>query len=163
MTALPRRPPAQPRFLGRRITPLNQRRLGLFRANRRGFWALWIFLALFIVSLFAEFIANDRPLLVSFDGHFYVPVLHDYTETTFGGDFETFADYKDPYVAGTDQCQGLDDLAADPLQLRHGRARSVRGRRPRRPTGIIGSAPTIRPATCWRGSSTAFASRSSSA
>ena len=106
MTALPDTLPAQPRFLGRRITPLTQRRLYLFRANKRGFWALWIFLALFIISLFAEFIANDRPILVSFDGHFYVPVLQDYTETTFGGDFETFADYKDPYVAGLINAKG---------------------------------------------------------
>ncbi|HSY85829.1 MAG TPA: ABC transporter permease [Verrucomicrobiae bacterium] len=106
MTALTEAPPARPRFLGRRITPLTQRRLALFRANRRGFWALWIFLALFFVSLFAEFIANDRPLLVRFDGHFYVPVLNDYTETTFGGDFETFADYRDPYVAGLINAKG---------------------------------------------------------
>jgi microcin C transport system permease protein len=106
MTALTEAPPARPRFLGRRITPLTQRRLALFRANRRGFWALWIFLALFFVSLFAEFIANDRPLLIRFDGHFYVPVLKDYTETTFGGDFETFADYRDPYVAGLINAKG---------------------------------------------------------
>jgi microcin C transport system permease protein len=106
MTALPEILPVQPRFLGRRIRPLTQRRLTLFRANKRGFWALWIFLALFIVSLFAEFIANDRPILVRFDGHFYAPVLWDYTETTFGGDFETFADYKDPYVAGLINAKG---------------------------------------------------------
>jgi len=106
MTALPDTLPAQPRFLGRRITPLTRRRLVLFRANQRGFWALWIFLALFIISLFAEFIANDRPILVRFDGHFYMPVLRDYTETTFGGDFETFADYKDPYVAGLINAKG---------------------------------------------------------
>jgi len=106
MTALPETLPAQPRFLGRRITPLTQRRLTLFRAHRRGFWSLWIFLTLFIVSLFAEFIANDRPILVSFNGHFYVPVLQDYPETTFGGDFETFADYKDPYVAGLINAKG---------------------------------------------------------
>ena len=61
---------------------------------------------LFVVSLFAEFIANDRPLLVRFDGHFYVPVLLDYPETTFGGDFETVADYKDPYVAGLIKAKG---------------------------------------------------------
>ena len=98
MTALPDTLPVRPRFLGRRITPLTERRLALFRANKRGFWAMWIFLTLFVISLFAEFIANDRPILIRFDGHFYCPVLFDYTETTFGGDFETFADYKDPYV-----------------------------------------------------------------
>ena len=61
--------------LGRRLTPLTRRRLENFRANRRGFWSLWIFLILFFVSLFAEFIANDRPLLVRFDGAFYFPVV----------------------------------------------------------------------------------------
>jgi len=98
--------PARPRFLGLRISPLNQRRWAVFRANRRGFWSLWIFLALFVFSLFAEFIANDKPLLVQFDGHYYMPALIDYPETTFGGDFETSADYKDPYVAGLIQAKG---------------------------------------------------------
>jgi len=106
MTALPEAVPVRPRFLGRPITPLTPRRLALFRANKRGFWAMWIFLTLFIVSLFANFIANDRPLLIRFDGHFYFPVVADYTETTFGGDFETFADYKDPYVAGLINAKG---------------------------------------------------------
>ena len=81
-----------------RLTPLTRRRLANFRANRRGFWSLWIFLALFFTSLFAEFIANDRPLLVAYDGHFYTPVFFDYPETTFGGEFPTEADYRDPYV-----------------------------------------------------------------
>ena len=78
MTTLAEAAPAAPRFLGFRITPLTQRRLAAFRANRRGFVSLWIFLALFGVSLFAELIANDRPILVRYDGHFYVPVLQDY-------------------------------------------------------------------------------------
>ena len=86
------------RFLGRRITPLTRRRLEAFRRNRRGFWSLWIFLALFCVSLFAEFIANDRPLLVRYDGGWYFPVVESYPETTFGGFFPTAADYRDPEV-----------------------------------------------------------------
>jgi microcin C transport system permease protein len=81
------------------LSPLNRRRLANFRANRRGYWSLWIFLALFLMSLFAELIANDRPLLVFYDGAPYVPVLEAYPETAFGGEFETEADYRDPFVA----------------------------------------------------------------
>jgi microcin C transport system permease protein len=86
-------------FLGRRITPLTRRRLDSFRANRRGFWSLWIFLALFGVSLFAEFIANDRPILIRFDGAWYFPVVRDYAETDFDGVLPTEADYRDAAVA----------------------------------------------------------------
>src|SRR3546814_6733148 len=89
---------AADRLLGMEISPLNRRRLQNFRANARGFWSLWIFLALFVLTLFAEFIANDRPFLVYYDGDFYVPVLADYPETTFGGSFETATEYKDPVV-----------------------------------------------------------------
>src|SRR5262249_44178608 len=85
-------------FLGRRISPLARRRLDSFRHNRRGFWALWIFLAVFLLTLFAEFIANDRPVLVRFDGAWYFPVFVDYPETTFGGEFPTAADFRDPAV-----------------------------------------------------------------
>jgi microcin C transport system permease protein len=86
-------------FLGWSITPLTRRRLSNFRANSRGFWSLWIFLVLFTLSLFAELIANDRPLLVKYDSHFYFPVLQVYPETTFGGVLPTEADYRDPTVA----------------------------------------------------------------
>jgi len=97
---------ARPRVLGFRVTPLTKRRFAAFRANRRGFWSLWLFVGLFVASLFADFIANDKPLLVRFDGHFYCPVLVDYPETTFGGDFETATDYKDPYVVGLIEAKG---------------------------------------------------------
>jgi microcin C transport system permease protein len=80
------------------VTPLTQRRLQNFRANRRGFWSLWIFLVLFIASLGAELIANDRPVLIRYDGSYYFPAFVSYPETTFGGDFPTEADYRDPYV-----------------------------------------------------------------
>ncbi|HZS85839.1 MAG TPA: ABC transporter permease [Stellaceae bacterium] len=86
------------RFLGLKVTPLTRRRLANFRGNRRGFWSLWIFLLLFVVSLFAEFIANDKPLFVDYKGRWYFPVLVTYPETTFGGDFPTEADYRDPFV-----------------------------------------------------------------
>jgi len=69
-----------------------------FRANRLGFWSLVAFCTLVVLSLGAELISNDRPLLVRYQGQFYLPMLHDYPETTFGGDFQTPADYLDPYV-----------------------------------------------------------------
>ena len=81
------------------MTPLNQRRLQNFRANRRGYWSLWIFCALFILTLGAEIIANDRPILVSYADQFYWPIFIEYPETTFGGDFETTADYRDEFVS----------------------------------------------------------------
>ncbi len=81
------------------MTPLTRRRLANFRANKRGYWSLWIFLALFVGSLGAELIANDRPLLVRYDGRFFLPVFADYPETVFGGDLPTSADYRDPSLA----------------------------------------------------------------
>src|SRR5262244_2337286 len=84
-----------PRF---HLSPLTRRRLHNFRANRRGYWSLWIFLVMFVLSLGAELVANDRPLLVRYEGRFYVPVFHVYPETTFGGLFPTEADYRDPAV-----------------------------------------------------------------
>ncbi len=86
------------KILGFRVTPITWRRVQNFKSNRRGYWSLWIFLFLFIISMFAEFIANDKPLLVRYDGAFYYPVLVAYPETTFGGEFATTADYRDPFV-----------------------------------------------------------------
>jgi microcin C transport system permease protein len=82
-------------------SPINRRRWQNFKANRRGFWALWIFLVLFILSLFAECIANDKPFLVEYDGHYYFPSLINYTQATFGVDDElaqSSPDYRDPYL-----------------------------------------------------------------
>jgi len=70
-----------------------------FRSNRRGFWSLWIFLGLFTITLFAEFVANDKPLLVRYDSTFYFPIFYEYPETVFGGFLPTEADYRDPEVA----------------------------------------------------------------
>ena len=81
-----------------RLNPINRRRLDNFRANRRGYWSLWLFGLLFFLSLFAELIANDRPLVVQYQGELYWPVAQDYSETRFGGEFETLADFKDPYI-----------------------------------------------------------------
>lgn len=80
------------------LSPLNKRRLQNFRSNKRGWYSFWIFTFLFIISLFGDFIANDKPLLVRFDNHFYFPIFSYYPETMFGGDFETETDYHDPYV-----------------------------------------------------------------
>ncbi|MEM8586909.1 MAG: ABC transporter permease [Pseudomonadota bacterium] len=77
---------------------MTKRRFHNFRANRRGFWSLWLFLALFGISLFAEFIANDKPLLVSYEGELYFPIFVAYPETDFGGEFATEAEYRDPFV-----------------------------------------------------------------
>ncbi len=88
----------QDRFLGVAIRPLTRRRITNFKANRRGFWSLWIFLVLFIATLFAELIANDRPVLIGYDGGLYAPFLFSYAETDFGGEFPTEADYTDPFV-----------------------------------------------------------------
>ena len=88
-------PPSRGRFTP---SPINRRRWQNFRANRRGYWSFWIFLVLFVVSLFAEVIANDKPFLIQFDGKAYFPAVVSYSETTFGGDFETEADYRDPFL-----------------------------------------------------------------
>jgi len=75
-----------------------QRRLRNFRANRRGYISMWIFLVLFVVTAPAEFLANDKPLMVKFDGEYYFPVVSSHAETEYGGEFETEADYRDPFV-----------------------------------------------------------------
>lgn len=80
------------------LSPINRRRLQNFKANRRGYWSLWIFLALFFVSLFSEFIANDKPLLIKYDGAYYTPIFNFYAETEFGGEFPTEAVYRDEFV-----------------------------------------------------------------
>lgn len=80
------------------LSPIARRRLATFRAHRLGFWSFWIFLVLFFATLPAEFIANDNPLVMSYKDKLYFPVLFYYPETVFDGDFETEADYKDPYI-----------------------------------------------------------------
>lgn len=80
------------------LSPLNRRRWDNFKANRRGYWSLWIFMVLFIISLFAEFIANDKPFFIYMQGKTYFPAVVSYPETAFGGDFETAADYRDPFL-----------------------------------------------------------------
>lgn len=88
------------------MRPLTRRRLTAFCSNRRGFWSFWIFLAVFCLTLGADLIANDKPLLVRYDGGFYLPVFTVYPETTFGGDFPTEAEYRDPEVQALIQAKG---------------------------------------------------------
>ena len=79
------------------LSSLTRRRLRNFRANRRGWWSLWIFAALLVITMPAEFVANDKPLLVEYKDHFYYPVFVDYPESTFGG-FLAQTDYRDPFI-----------------------------------------------------------------
>ena len=80
------------------MSPITQRRIIQFRANRRGFWSLWIFLGIFLISLFAEGVANDKPLLVIFEDRLYFPVIETVLESEYGGEFATEAEYRDDYV-----------------------------------------------------------------
>ena len=84
-----------------KLSPMTRRRLATFKANRRGYRALWIFLTMLLITLPAEIVSNDKPLVVRHDGHLYFPILHVYSEEEFGGVFETEADYRDPFVSDT--------------------------------------------------------------
>ncbi len=88
------------------MNPLTQKRLAAFRANKRGWWSLWLFTILFLLTLFSEFIANDKPFLVSYQGDWYSPVFRAYPETTFGGEFGTETDYQDPYMVARIKADG---------------------------------------------------------
>ncbi len=92
-------------FLGRKLSPLGERRWANFKANRRGYWSLWLFLALFTATMFSELIANDRPILASYKGEILVPVLVDYPEEKFGG-FLAVTDYRDPVISGEIEANG---------------------------------------------------------
>ena len=144
-----------------------------FKANRRGYWSFWIFMVLFVLSLFAEFIANDKPYYVRYDGKSFFPVFFTYPDTTFGDDLGTAADYRDPHlqklIAEKDgymlwppirfsydtheQAAGLAvpgeaDLAADGCRI----ARKPKSAASRNApiSKRTGSAPTTRAATWWR-------------
>jgi len=97
-------PPRRTRFT---LSPINQRRLANFKRNRRGAWSLVIFLILFVLSLFAEFVSNDRPIIVSYKGEILVPALHDYPESKFGG-FLATTDYRDPFIQQEIQANGWE-------------------------------------------------------
>lgn len=86
--------------------PVSQRQWQAFRDNRRGYWSLWIFAVLLLICMTAEIIANDKPILLSYQGELYAPVLFTYPETEFGGMFETEANYRDPYVRELIEAEG---------------------------------------------------------
>ncbi|MFD2738204.1 ABC transporter permease [Sulfitobacter aestuarii] len=96
------------------LSPLNQRRWRNFKRNRRAFWSLWIFAILFGISLFAEFVANDKPILINYRGEYFMPIFNFYPETAFGGDFQTEAVYRDPEVKCLIATGGLDLCFDDP-------------------------------------------------
>ncbi|GDY24388.1 ABC transporter permease [Agarivorans sp. Toyoura001] len=81
-----------------KASPLNQRRWLQFKANKRGYWSFWLFLLLFVGSMFAEFIANDKPVLIRYQQQWMMPIVSHYTELEFGGDLDIEADYSDPYI-----------------------------------------------------------------
>ncbi|MCE2569915.1 ABC transporter permease [Motilimonas eburnea] len=89
-----------------KTNPINQRRWQQFRANKRGYYSLWLFVVLFVISLFAELIANDKPILVSYQQSWYMPIFSAHPETTFGGDFDTWTDFSDPYIQDQINRQG---------------------------------------------------------
>jgi microcin C transport system permease protein len=96
------------------LNALQRRRLANFRANGRAFWSLWIFLGVFTIALFAEFVANDKPLLVKFQGQYYTPVLKFHSEVDFGGEFLTQAEYHSPEVRCLIKTGGLEICLYDP-------------------------------------------------
>ena len=96
------------------LSPLNQRRWRNFKANRRAFWSLWLLLLLYGLSLFAEVLANDKPLLVSYRGEWRMPFVQFYPETAFGGDFRTEAKYRDPEVRCLIRSGGVELCLDDP-------------------------------------------------
>ncbi len=96
------------------LSPLNQRRWRNFKRNRRAFWSLIIFSVLFAIALPAEFVANDKPILVKYQGGYHMPIFRFYPETAFGGDFETEAIYRDPEVECLIVSGGLEDCFDDP-------------------------------------------------
>ena len=109
--------PASPHSGWFTLSPLNKRRWTNFKRNRRALWSLWIFAILFGLSLFAEFLANDKPILVQYRGEYYTPIFNFYAETDFGGDFRTEAQYRDPEVQCLIRTGGLEACFDSPNSL----------------------------------------------
>ncbi len=131
--------PQPKRRFGIRLSPLNQRRWRNFCANRRAFWSLIIFAVLYGLSLFAEFIANDRPLMIQYRGAIYTPIFNFYAETTFGGDFRTEAQYRDPEVQCLIRTGGAELCLDDPR----------RAMEEAETTGLVDGAEVVRGRIIW--------------
>ncbi|MBY0407104.1 MAG: ABC transporter permease [Rickettsiales bacterium] len=100
-----------------KLSPIGLRRWQIFKANRRGWWSLWIFLFLFFASLFVEVIANDKPIMLSYQGKLYFPVFSFYSEKDFGGDFETEAAYREAFIADRINAEGW--MVWPPIRYSH--------------------------------------------
>ena len=161
------------------ISPINQRRWENFKANRRGYWSLWIFLALFLISLFAEFIANDKPIFIHVNGKLFFPAVMTYPDTAFGDPndpnlFGTAADYRDDYLMGLIKKEGgtviwppirfsyntqvskpPSPFPSKPTWLLNAEGLRIRRHATASPNATIsnttGSAPMTAAATWWRG------------
>ncbi len=129
--------PSEPRRLA--LSPLNRRRWRNFTRNRRAYWSLWIFILLFGLSLFAEFIANDKPILVNYRGEYFTPIFSFYPETAFGGDFLTEAKYEDPEVRCLIVSGGLESCFDDPAGVMN----------LARETGVVDGEPVERGWLLW--------------
>ena len=134
-------PPKRTRFT---LSPINLRRWRNFKANKRGYWSLWIFLVLFVVTLFAELIANDRPLVVSYKGETLFPIFVDYPEVKFGG-FLATTDYRDPIIEDEILANGW--MLWPPIRYSYGTVNNEIPTPIGRPTIAILQAHGIRP---WR-------------
>ncbi|MGV3490195.1 MAG: ABC transporter permease [Devosia sp.] len=117
------------------LSPINQRRLKVFQANKRGVWSLWIFLVLFILTLFAEVIANDRPLIASYRGELLFPAVVDYPESKFGG-FLAQTVYRDPFIADEISANGW--MLWPPIRYSYSTVdESLNGPAPSRPSWLL--------------------------
>ena len=139
----------------RRLSPLSRRRLANFRRNRRGWFSLWAFGLLLLLSLGAELVANDKPLLLGYQGSLYFPVFKRYTEQQFGGQLPFQPDYRSQYVRQLIEGQGGWMLFAPIPFSADTPTTTCRYPPPAHPPPPTGWAPTTRRATCWRGCCTA--------
>jgi microcin C transport system permease protein len=121
-----------------RLSPIQRRRWANFRRNRRGFWSLWIFLALFVLSLFAGFLANDQPLLVRYKGELLFPVMKHYPESKFGG-FLAITDYRDPTIQEEIKANGW--MIWPPIRYSYRTVRTDGGPFPAKPTWLKREGP----------------------